>query len=209
MTKRLLDIVLSLAGLLVLAVPGVVVGLLIAATSPGPIFFRQVRVGLHGRPFRILKFRTMVADAEGQGPKVTMANDRRITPIGAWLRRTKVDELPQLVNVLLGDMSLVGPRPEVPGYVAFYSDEQRRIFTSMKPGITDYAAIVFRNESEELDGVEDPVEYYRTKIMPRKFELYSRYHRERSTIVDLKILVLTVMAILGRKAVLPEPSCQP
>jgi lipopolysaccharide/colanic/teichoic acid biosynthesis glycosyltransferase len=169
------------------------------------VFFRQVRVGLHGKPFRILKFRTMVADAEAKGPMVTAAQDSRITPLGAWLRKTKLDELPQLVNVLLGEMSLVGPRPEVPGYVAFYSDEQRRIFTSMKPGITDYAAIVFRNESEELNGVDDPVEYYRTRILPRKFELYQRYHREQSVWVDLRILVMTILAILGRDQELPAP----
>lgn len=198
--KRPMDIVLSLLGIVVFAVPGLLIAVLIRLTSPGSALFRQVRLGLHGKPFKILKFRTMIADAEARdGPMVTTVHDRRITPFGAWLRKTKLDELPQLINVLIGDMSLVGPRPEVPIYAAFYSEEQKRILYSMKPGITDYAAIVFRDESDELSAQPDPVEYYKTIIMPRKFALYQRYYMERSIAVDLWILFSTILALFGRK----------
>jgi len=188
--KRALDVVGSAFGLVVLLPLFPVTALAIKLDSPGPVFFRQERVGRHGRPFRIYKFRSMTVAASGSA--LTVRADKRVTRIGAILRKTKLDELPQLINVLSGDMSLVGPRPEVPEFMRHYSPEQRAVILSMRPGMTDYAAILFRDESALLDGNDDPVSFYRHRIMPIKFAHYERYSRDVGVMNDLRIILATV-----------------
>jgi lipopolysaccharide/colanic/teichoic acid biosynthesis glycosyltransferase len=197
--KRALDVAGSAVGLLLLLPLFALIAISIKLSNPGPIFFRQERVGLGGRLFRIYKFRTMVMGAERAGAPLTVYADPRITRVGAFLRRTKLDELPQLINVLLGDMSMVGPRPEVPQFVEFYTPGQRDILLSMRPGITDYASILFRDESSLLDHRYDPIEVYRREIMPAKFAQYERYSREISLLNDLRIIVATIFLLaMGR-----------
>ena len=194
--KRIFDLVFVILGLLVLFPIFLIIVALIKRDGDGAVLFKQERVGLHGKLFRVLKFRTMVVDAEKQGVKVTTGNDPRITKSGQWLRKFKLDELPQLLNVLKGEMSLVGPRPEVPEYVDFYTEEQKKIVLSVLPGITDKASIEFRNENEILSGSEDPVRDYREKVLPIKLKYYVDYVRERSLWLDFKIIIRTIVAIL-------------
>ena len=197
--KRPFDIVGSIVGLVLLLPIFLVIAIFIKIDSPGPVFFRQERVGKGGRLFRILKFRSMIADASHRGTALTVRADRRITRVGEFLRRSKLDELPQLVNVLAGDMSLVGPRPEVPEFISFYTAEQRAIITSMRPGMTDYAAILFRDESSLLDQGGDPVDIYRREIMPIKFVHYQRYSLEVGVLNDLRIILATMILLaIGR-----------
>jgi lipopolysaccharide/colanic/teichoic acid biosynthesis glycosyltransferase len=197
--KRPFDIVGSALGLVLLLPLFLVIAIVIKLDSPGPVFFRQERVGKGGRLFRIFKFRSMIADASHRGTALTVRADRRITRVGEFLRRRKLDELPQLMNVLTGDMSLVGPRPEVPEFMTFYTAEQRAIITSMRPGITDYAAILFRDESSLLDQSGDPVDIYRREIMPLKFVYYERYSREIEIFNDLRIILATMILLaVGR-----------
>jgi lipopolysaccharide/colanic/teichoic acid biosynthesis glycosyltransferase len=197
--KRPFDIAGSALGLVLLSPLFLVIAMVIKLDSPGPVFFRQERVGKGGRLFRIFKFRSMIADASHRGTALTVRADRRITRVGEFLRRSKLDELPQLMNVLAGDMSLVGPRPEVPEFMAFYTAEQRAIITSMRPGITDYAAILFRDESSLLDQSGDPVDIYRREIMPLKFVYYERYSREIEILNDLRIILATMILLaVGR-----------
>jgi lipopolysaccharide/colanic/teichoic acid biosynthesis glycosyltransferase len=197
--KRILDVVGSALGLLLLLPVLAIVAVIIKLDSPGPIFFRQERVGLGGRSFRIFKFRTMVADAARAGTALTVRGDTRITRAGMFLRKSKFDELPQLINVLASDMSIVGPRPEVPEFMKFYTPDQRAIILSMRPGITDYAAILFRDESSLLDRERDPIDVYRREIMPAKFAYYERYSREISVLNDLRIILATVLLlVVGR-----------
>jgi lipopolysaccharide/colanic/teichoic acid biosynthesis glycosyltransferase len=197
--KRILDVVGSALGLLLLLPVLAIVAVIVKLDSPGPVFFRQERVGLGGRPFRIFKFRSMVVDAARVGTALTVHADTRITRAGMFLRSSKLDELPQLINVLAGDMSLVGPRPEVPEFIKFYTPDQRAIILSMRPGITDYAAILFRDESSLLDRERDPIDVYRREIMPAKFAFYERYSREISVLNDLRIIVATVsLLVAGR-----------
>jgi lipopolysaccharide/colanic/teichoic acid biosynthesis glycosyltransferase len=197
--KRPFDIAGSALGLVLLSPLFLVIAIVIKLDSPGPVFFRQERVGKGGRLFRIFKFRSMIADASHRGTALTVRADRRITRVGEFLRRSKLDELPQLMNVLAGDMSLVGPRPEVPEFMAFYTAEQRAIITSMRPGITDYAAILFRDESSLLDQSGDPVDIYRREIMPLKFVYYERYSREIEILNDLRIILATMILLaVGR-----------
>jgi len=197
--KRILDIVGSALGLLLLLPVLVVVAVAIKLDSPGPIFFRQERVGLRGGSFRIFKFRSMVVGAARAGTAITVRGDSRITRVGKFLRSSKVDELPQLINVLAGDMSIVGPRPEVPEFMKFYTPDQRAIILSMRPGITDYAAILFRDESSLLDRERDPIDVYRHEIMPVKFAYYERYSREIGVLNDLRIILATMLLlIVGR-----------
>jgi lipopolysaccharide/colanic/teichoic acid biosynthesis glycosyltransferase len=198
MSKRLVDIVVSVAGLVVLAPLMLVIALAVKLDSAGPALYRQVRVGREGRPFEILKFRSM-ADQGGcaeTGALVTAGDDPRITRVGAFLRRWKLDELPQLVNVLTGEMSLVGPRPEVPRYVAMYPPDARREILSVRPGITDDAAIEFRNESDLLAGSNDPERTYIEEILPRKLEHYRSYVRGRTMVGDLRVLLHTLSRIV-------------
>lgn len=195
MMKRLLDIVFSAFGLLLLGVPMLIISVVIKLTDLGPVLFRQVRVGKDGKEFGILKFRTMVVDAERMGAQITVGKDPRITPIGRLLRKTKLDELPQLLNVLSGTMSLVGPRPEVPKYVAMYDDEQRKVL-SVKPGITDLASIKYHRESEILaqagGGWE---EVYVQQVMPDKLKLNLEYIERRSLWFDIKLIVKTLLRL--------------
>jgi lipopolysaccharide/colanic/teichoic acid biosynthesis glycosyltransferase len=195
--KRILDVVGSALGLLFLLPVLAVVAVIIKLDSPGPVFFRQERVGLGGRSFRIFKFRSMVAGAAHAGTALTVRADARITRVGAFLRRSKLDELPQLLNVLTGDMSIVGPRPEVPEFMNFYTPNQRAIILSMRPGITDYAAILFRDESSLLDGKHDPIGVYRREIMPAKFAYYERYSREIGVLIDLRLIVATILLLVA------------
>ena len=195
-SKRLFDLFLVIPGLLLLVPVFIVISLLIKKDSHGPILFKQIRVGQYGKPFKVLKFRTMVVNAEKKGAKVTTGNDPRITKTGHWLRKFKLDELPQLFNVLKGEMSLVGPRPEVPEYVAFYTDEQKSVVLSVLPGITDEASIEFRNENKILTDSDDPVRDYREKVLPIKIKFYEQYVKEKSLWLDLKIIIRTFIAII-------------
>lgn len=193
--KRCFDITASALGLLFLALPFIVIAVIIKATSKGPVYFRQVRVGKDGKEFRIFKFRTMVVDAEKKGMQITVGADSRITGIGRFLRKTKIDELPQLINVLIGQMSFVGPRPEVPRYVAMYSDYQRNIL-KIKPGITELASIVYRDENDVLAKSEDPESTYINEIMPKKIELNMQYMQKLGFWYDIKLIFMTFAAIL-------------
>lgn len=199
MVKRLFDILASAAGIVVLWPLFVLSAILIwKDDNKGPLFFKQVRVGQNGRPFEILKFRTMSVTKSQASTQVTQASDSRITRPGRLLRKWKLDELPQLVNVLKGDMSIVGPRPEVPYFMEKYPDRQRKIILSMKPGITDLAAIEFRNEQEILQNYEDIEKAYIDIIMPIKFRLYNKYSKKKSLFFDIKIIFLTLKNIILR-----------
>ena len=197
--KRLFDVQFSLSVLLLIWPIIFFVAIAIKLTSPGPVFYRGIRTGLHGIPFRILKFRTMVVDAESLGGPTTGTNDKRVTPVGAFLRKTKLDELPQFINVLTGDMSLVGPRPEVLEYTATYTGEERCIL-SMRPGITDYSSIVFA-DLDDLVGDKDPDKYFREHIMPQKTALRIKYVKEWSLWSDFRILWMTFFRVIKRIAV--------
>jgi lipopolysaccharide/colanic/teichoic acid biosynthesis glycosyltransferase len=181
-------------GLLLLAPLFIVLALWVRLDSPGPVFYRQQRVGRGGMLFRIFKFRTMVA-RPSDGRQLTVGRDPRVTRAGHFLRKSKLDELPQLLNVIQGSMSLVGPRPEVPRYVACYPPEVRALVLSVAPGITDWASILYKEESEILGRAADPEQAYVEKILPAKLEYYVRYVRERSLWVDLRIIVHTLVAI--------------
>lgn len=194
MLKRSFDIFSSGLGLLLILPLLLVISIAIALSSKGGVFYRQRRVGLNGRPFDILKFRTMYVDSDRSGLLTVGDRDPRVTPIGYYLRKSKLDELPQLLNVLKGEMSVVGPRPEVPKYVALYSMEDR-IVLSTRPGITDYASIYYRNENEILKIAENPEEKYIEDIMPVKLKLNKKYIDEKSLLVDLKIIFLTLFSI--------------
>lgn len=201
MGKRLFDLVVAAAGVIVLLPVFVLIALAIKLDSPGPVFFRQQRVGRAGVPFRIHKFRTMVHDPLGRGPQVTAGADPRITRVGRFLRRTKLDELAQLVDVLQGTMSLVGPRPEVPRYVALYPEHLREKVLSVRPGITDLASIEFRDENELLGRCADPEHEYVHVVMPRKLALAARYVDEASFATDLRLIVRTLATVWSRRSV--------
>jgi lipopolysaccharide/colanic/teichoic acid biosynthesis glycosyltransferase len=190
--KRLLDASASAAGLVALSPLLGAVALAIKATDPGPVFFRQTRVGLGFRPFRIVKFRSMRCG--GAGPKVTSGGDPRVTPIGRLLRKTKLDELPQLFNVLVGDMSLVGPRPEVPEYVELFRKDYETIL-SVKPGITDFAALRYRDEEAVLGRYADAERAYVAEILPAKIALYRRYIADMGLATDLRVVLATLMKL--------------
>ena len=192
--KRLFDIVASGIGLIVLFPVMLVIGVIIKITSPGPVFFVQKRVGKNFKEFNLYKFRSMVVNADKIGPSVTKGNDKRITRIGRFLRKTKLDELPQLWNVLKGDMSLVGPRPEVMKYVKERKKEYEKVL-SVRPGITDYAAIEFRDEEEILNKYPDTEKAYIEIILPKKIELYYKYINNINFIDDIKIILKTLKVI--------------
>jgi len=197
LVKGGLDLGLAVAGLVVLAPLLLLVGIVVRLDSPGPALFAQERIGRGGRPFRMWKYRTMVHGAERLGPGITVAEDQRVTRVGRWLRQTKLDELPQLLNVLLGDMSLVGPRPELGHYVALYSPEERAVL-ALRPGITDPATLAFRHEEELLAHAEDPERHYRDVVMPEKLALNLEYARRATVLTDLAVLVRTVAALFER-----------
>ena len=194
--KRAMDIVVSAAALCVLWPVLLLIALAIVVDDPGPVFYRQVRVGRGGRPFRIFKFRTMVVDADRKGLSITVGRDSRITRVGAFLRKTKLDELAQLLNVLCGQMSFVGPRPEVPRYVELYTPYQRQVLL-VRPGITDYASIAYRNENDLLAGAKDPERMYIETVMPDKIELNMKYLREISPLADVRLILKTIIAVIA------------
>ncbi|MFT4524122.1 MAG: lipopolysaccharide/colanic/teichoic acid biosynthesis glycosyltransferase [Bacteroidia bacterium] len=193
--KRLFDIVASLFGLMMLFPVFIIISILVIVDSGFPIFYRQTRVGRNNVDFRLWKFRSMHTDADKRGLLTVGDRDPRITRMGFFLRKTKLDELPQLINVLVGDMSLVGPRPEVRRYVDYYNDEQMRVL-SIRPGITDNASIKFRNETEILASQDDPEQYYIDHILPEKTALYLKYVDSRSFLGDLKMILNTLVAII-------------
>jgi lipopolysaccharide/colanic/teichoic acid biosynthesis glycosyltransferase len=194
--KRLFDWGLSSLGLLLLGPVLLLIALAVKLDSPGPVFFRQERVGRFGKPFNIHKFRTMRHDPQGQGLQITVGIDTRITRAGKVLRRTKLDELPQLLDVWLGDMSLVGPRPEVPRYVAHYPVDLRDKILSVRPGITDIASIEYRDESSVLARAADPEQSYIHEILPHKLALAARYVDQASLWSDMRLIVRTIAAII-------------
>jgi len=194
MLKRLFDITACLVALLLLFPFFAVVAISIKLNSPGPVFYRGLRTGLGGKPFRIFKFRTMVVDAEKIGGPSTALNDPRLTKIGKFLRKYKIDELPQLINILTGEMSFVGPRPQVEKYTKLYNDEEQ-IILSVRPGLTDYASIKFINLDQIL-GDESVDERYLKEIEPEKNRLRMKYAKEHSFGIDIKIILMTLMQML-------------
>lgn len=193
--KRTFDIISSTIGLIILSPIFILISLCIKLDSKGTIFFKQVRVGKNKKIFKIYKFRTMVTDAEKIGKQITVGNDCRITKVGKFIRKYKIDELPQLINVLKGEMSLVGPRPEVPRYVELYDKYQEQILL-VQPGITDYASIEFRNENDILGKSSNPEETYIKDIMPTKIELNLKYIKNISLYEDFKLIIKTLKAIV-------------
>ena len=189
--KRLMDILFSLAGLIVLLPLLFLIAVLIKLDSRGRILFSQERIGRSFQPFTMRKFRTMVADATEKGPLITAAGDARVTKVGRWLRRTKIDELPELFNVLAGDMSLVGPRPELPKYVEMFRDEYQEVL-EIRPGITDYAAIEYRNEEDILKRYPHPEDGYIREVLPEKLRLYRKYLYSHGVLTDIKIIFMTL-----------------
>jgi len=197
--KRTFDIITSLIGLVLFGPLIFFLIIFIKLDSPGPAFYCGERVGRFGRTFRIFKFRTMVADAEKRGGPSTASDDPRITGVGRFLRKYKLDELPQLINVLKGEMSIVGPRPEVLTEVETYTNEERRIL-EVRPGITDWASLTFHNEGEILKGSPDPHQAYREKIKPEKMRLALKYIDERSFLTDIKIILETLLTLVRTRA---------
>ncbi len=195
--KRLFDIVAAAVLALVLAPVMLLIAALVRLDCPGPVLFRQVRVGRRLRPFQIFKFRTMVVEAERNGPGITIGRDPRVTRVGRILRRFDLDELPSLLNVLRGDMSIVGPRPEVPEYLPYYTEEQRQVF-SVRPGLTDLGTLAFRNEAAYLVS-DDPQRVYVQEILPRKLALNLEYVKNRSFLLDLRLIFRTLIKILMQR----------
>ena len=194
MLKRIFDITLSLFGLIILLPFMLIIAILIKFDSKGTVFFKQIRITKGGKEFKIFKYRTMKVGSDKYS-QITVGKDERITKIGSFLRKYKLDEIPQLINVLIGDMSLVGPRPEVPKYVALYTDEQKEIL-KVRAGITDYASIEFSNENDLLALEKDSEKAYIEKIMPKKIELNKKYLSEISMLTDIRIILLTSKKIL-------------
>lgn len=198
MAKRVVDLLVAVPGLIVLAPLLLAAMLWVRVDSPGPAVFRQERVGRQGRLFRIHKLRTMHLDAPAAGPAITAHADARVTRAGRWLRRYRVDELPQLVDVILGDMSLVGPRPEVPRFVALYPPELRAQVLAVRPGITDPAALEFFDEVELLAGSADPERTYVESILPRKLRRQAEYAARATWASDLAVLAHTLRMLIAR-----------
>lgn len=194
-SKRCFDIFFSLLGISFLLLLFLFVAIAIKCSSKGPVLFKQERVGKDGKVFKIWKFRSMVVNAEAKGMQITTDGDSRITKVGKFIRKTKIDELPQLFNVLSGKMSFVGPRPEVPKYVAMYDEEQTKVL-SVKPGITDLASIEFRNENDLLDGDEDPERKYIEEIMPAKLALNLKYIEKAGFFYDIGLIFKTVFKVI-------------
>lgn len=190
--KRIFDFLLSLAGVIILSPIFIIVSIAIKIDSKGNVLFLQKRVGRYGKEFNIYKFRTMVTDAEKLGKQITVGKDNRITKVGAFLRKFKVDELPQLFNVLKGDMSLVGPRPEVPKYVDLYTDEQKKVL-NVRPGITDMASLRYKDENDILGKVENPEEYYINVIMKDKLRLNLEYIEKSNVFFDVYLILKTII----------------
>jgi lipopolysaccharide/colanic/teichoic acid biosynthesis glycosyltransferase len=203
--KRIFDIIVSLAGLVVLLPLFLVVAIAIKLDSPGPIFFRQRRMGREFRPFFIYKFRTMVQDAPARGISLTVGGDPRITPLGRYLRQTKVDELPQLINVLKGDMAVVGPRPEVPRYVELFRKDYEEIL-KLRPGITDLASLKYRDEAAILGQSDDPEEEYVSRVLPEKIQLAKDYVNQSSLLFDVIVIFKTLIKLFDCRNTLVKGS---
>ncbi|MEE2973186.1 MAG: sugar transferase [Planctomycetota bacterium] len=193
--KRLFDVVVSASVLILLSPLLLLVGIVVRSTSPGKAIFRQTRIGRHGRPFTLLKFRSMTTVTGAEDGSFDAGDRSRVTSVGRLLRRSKVDELPQLWNVLVGDMSLVGPRPEVRRWTEAHPDRWKKVL-SVRPGLTDPASLEFRHEEDLLSASDDPETLYRDVILPRKLELSERYVRDRSFVRDLSILIRTFLAVI-------------
>jgi len=196
-TKRAFDIVACVTAVLLLCPVWLCIGLLVACSSKGGAFFRQIRVGRDGKNFKLLKFRTMRNDADKTGGLITVGDDCRVTRVGKFLRKYKLDELPQFLNIIKGDMSIVGPRPEVPKYVALYDERQRQVL-SVRPGLTDYASIEYISESELLAQSPDPDKTYIEEIMPAKLELNLKYIENQSVMEDLRLIFKTLFSIVKK-----------
>lgn len=194
MSGRIFDIIFSITGLIILFPVFLIISFFILVNSKGGVFFLQTRVGKNNRDFRLIKFRTMFVNSENKGLLTIGNTDRRITKTGKWLRKYKLDELPQLVNILKGEMSFVGPRPEVRKYVDLYNETQMKVL-SVKPGLTDYASLEYINENEILQQYDDPEKAYIDKIMPEKLELNLKYINEKDFFTDLGIMVRTIRKI--------------
>ena len=192
--KRIFDFVSSVIALLLFLPFLIIISLLIIIESRGGVFYRQVRVGRNGREFKIYKFRSMRTGADKEG-RITIGNDKRVTRVGKFLRKTKLDEIPQLFNVVIGQMSIVGPRPEVPEYVRLYNDEQRKVL-AVKPGLTDIASLEYINEQEILGRSDDPGLTYIEEVMPAKLKLNLEYIAKRNFFFDLKLIFRTVFKIV-------------
>ena len=197
MLKRLSDIIFSLIGLILVSPVFLIVAFLIKLEDKGPVFYQGARVGRLEKPFRMFKFRTMVPDADKIGGPSTADDDPRITGTGKFLRKYKLDELPQLINVLKGEMSFVGPRPEVPFYVNMFNEEEKKILT-VKPGITDWASLWNPDEGAVLAGSSDAEKTYMEKIRPKKIQLQLKYVKKHSLLMDLKIVLLTLKTFLKK-----------
>lgn len=196
--KRLFDVISSLLVLVIFSPFFLLISALIVVDSPGGVLFRQKRIGKGGRQFNLYKFRSMYCDAEKKGQLTVGGRDSRITRVGYWLRKYKLDEYPQLINVLKADMSVVGPRPEVPKYTSLYNEEQKEVL-SVSPGLTDYASLEYIDENRLLGKAEDPETTYIKQIMPDKLELNLRYLKKRSFTVDLKIIFSTIGKIYEKR----------
>lgn len=196
-TKRAFDIIACMTAGLVLSPLCLCIGLAIACGSKGGAFYRQIRVGRNGKEFKLLKFRTMRQDADKTGGLITIGEDLRVTRVGKFLRKYKLDELPQFLNIIKGDMSIVGPRPEVPKYVALYDERQRHVL-SVRPGLTDYASIEYISESELLAQSPDPDKTYIEEIMPEKLELNLKYIENQSIMEDLRLILKTLSSIVRK-----------
>lgn len=199
MLKRLFDIIVSFMGIMVFSPIILLISILIKKEDGGPVFYRGIRVGRYGKPFKMFKFRTMVVNAEKIGASSTSEDDVRITKTGKFLRKYKLDELPQLINVLKGEMSFVGPRPQVQWAVDLYNDEEKKFLLSIKPGITDYASVKFNNEGEILKGSSDPDNDYMEKIHPEKMRLSLEYAKKVSIKEDVKIIIKTLLILLKKR----------
>lgn len=196
MTKRLFDLVVASIGMALLAPLLAVIGILVRRGSDGPAVFSQERVGMGGKPFMLFKFRSMEVGQEPGGRQITGADDPRITRLGAVLRSTKLDELPQLVNVVRGDMSIVGPRPEVPRYAALWSEEERRVILSVRPGMTDPATLHLRHEERLLAAQPDPESFYVRELLPLKTRIYCEYVKSRTLGGDLALIGRTIWIVI-------------
>jgi lipopolysaccharide/colanic/teichoic acid biosynthesis glycosyltransferase len=192
--KRLFDAIISSLGLLLLGPVFLIVALMIKLDSRGPVFFKQARIGREFRSFFIYKFRTMIADAASRGGTLTVGSDPRITRVGAVLRTTKIDEIPQLINILKGDMSFVGPRPEVPEFVELFRSDYEEILR-VRPGLTDLASLKYRNEAMTLAQAEDPHEDYLKRVLPDKIRLAKEYIRRSSFLFDLGLIIKTLVRL--------------
>lgn len=197
MLKRLFDIVSSTLGLILLSPVFLIIAAWIKSDSRGPVFYRQIRVGKNGQEFLLYKFRSMMTGSDKKGLLTVGNKDSRITQSGKCIRKFKLDELPQLINVILGDMSIVGPRPEVPKYVALYNEEQRKVL-KVRPGISDWASIRFRNENELLAHAENAEKFYISEVMPEKLMMNLEYVRRNNFWMDIKIIFMTVKKLVSK-----------